>query len=133
MCNGESASGNEAQFSDAAWADELKAWIRFNGKEAIRSGDGLYGPAIAVIHSEADDIPHWIEAGRCYQRLALQTTALDLSTAFINQPVEVETLRPEFARAIGIGGRRPDLIVRIGHGPLMPRSLRRAIEEVTSE
>ena len=89
--------------------------------------------AIAVIHSEADDIPHWIEAGRCYQRLALQAAALDLRTAFINQPVEVATLRPEFARTIGIGGRRPDLVVRIGHGPQMPRSLRRPIEEVTSE
>jgi hypothetical protein len=44
--------------------------------------------------------------------------------------VEVATLRPEFARAIGIGGRRPDLIVRIGHGPQMPRSLRRPVEEV---
>jgi hypothetical protein len=47
--------------------------------------------------------------------------------------VEVVALRPEFARAIGIGDRRPDLVVRIGHGPQMPRSLRRPIEEVTSE
>lgn len=161
------ARGNDAQFADPAWAGELKAWIRFNGKEAVRSGDGLYGPAmgnpavprwlgllamkgsfsarnqnqkdrrhihsssaIAVIYSIADDIPHWIEAGRCYQRLALQAAALGLRTAFINQPVEVASLRPEFARAIGIDGRRPDLIVRIGHGPQMPRSLRRPIEAV---
>lgn len=161
------ARGNDAQFADSAWAEELKAWIRFNGKEAVRSGDGLYGPAmgnpavprwlgllamkgsfsaekqnrkdrrhihsssaIAVVHSKANDVPHWIEAGRCYQRLALQAAALDLRTAFINQPVEVAALRPEFARAIGIGERRPDLVVRIGHGPLMPRSLRRPIESV---
>ncbi len=161
------ARGNDAQFADAAWARELKAWIRFNGKEAVRLGDGLFGPAmgnpvvprwlgllamkgsfsaekqnrkdrrhidsssaIAVIHSEANDVPHWIEAGRCYQRLALQAAALDLRTAFINQPVEVAALRPDFARAMGIEGRRPDLIVRIGHGPLMPRSLRRPLEEV---
>ena len=78
-------------------------------------------------------VPARVKVCRCYQRLALQATALDLRTAFINQPVEVAALRPEFARAIGIGGRRPDLIVRIGHGPLMPRSLRRPIEEVTSE
>lgn len=161
------AKGNDAQFSDPAWARELKAWVRFNGKEAVRSGDGLYGPvmgnpavprwlgrlameaafsakkqnrkdrrhiqsssAIAVLYSEADDIPHWIEAGRCYQRLALQATALGLCTAFINQPVEVAALRPEFARAIGIEGRRPDFVVRIGHGPQMPRSLRRPVEDV---
>lgn len=32
---------------------------------------------------------------RCYERLALRATALDLRTAFINQPVEVPALRPE--------------------------------------
>lgn len=161
------AKGNEAQFADPAWTRELKSWIRFSGKEAVRSGDGLYGPvmgnpdvprwlgllamkgtfsaknqnkkdhrhirssyAIAVIYSEADDISHWIEAGWCYQRLALQAAALGLRTAFINQPVEVAKLRPEFAHAIGIGDRRPDFIVRIGRGPEMPRSLRRPIEDV---
>ncbi|MDO8908551.1 MAG: Tat pathway signal protein [Pseudohongiella sp.] len=86
--------------------------------------------AIAVIYSQADDIQHWIEAGRCYQRLALQATALGLRTAFINQPVEVAKLRVEFARAIGIGDRRPDFIVRIGRGPEMPRSYRRPVEDV---
>ncbi|MBW4933164.1 Acg family FMN-binding oxidoreductase [Marinobacter sp. F4206] len=159
--------GNEAQFADPAWAHEIQSWIRFSRKEALRSGDGLYGPAmgnpavprwlgslamkctfsaknqnkkdkqhiqsssaIAVFYSEANNIPHWIEAGRCYQRLALRATALGLRTAFINQPVEVATLRPEFAYAIGIGDRRPDLVVRIGHGPEMPRSLRRPVENV---
>jgi len=159
--------GNNAQFSDAAWARELKSWIRFNGKEAVRTGDGLYGPsmgspavprwlglvamrisfsaknqnkkdlghirsssAIAIITSEGNDIPHWIEAGRCFQRLALQSTALGLHTAFINQPVEVTKLRSEFARAMGISNQRPDLIVRIGRGQEMPRSLRRPLEDV---
>lgn len=27
--------------------------------------------AVAVVYSEVDDIPHWIEAGRCYERPAL--------------------------------------------------------------
>ena len=83
-----------------------------------------------MIFSEADDKRHWIEAGRCYERLALQATALDLRTAFINQPVEVGALRSQFATFLGIGHRRPDLIVRIGRGPEMPRSLRRPVEQV---
>lgn len=86
--------------------------------------------ALAVISSDVDDKPHWIEAGRCYQRLALQAAALDLRTAFINQPVEVAALRADFARQLGLGDRRPDLIVRIGRGPETPRSLRRPVEEV---
>lgn len=162
------AQGNTTQFADAAWAEELKTWIRFNARDAIRTGDGLYGPvmgspdvppwlgrifmrfafssktqnrkdlrnikssgAVAVIFSERNDAHHWVEAGRCYERLALRAAAMDLRTAFINQPVEVGGLRPQFARYLGIGERRPDLVVRIGHGPLAPpRSLRRPLGDV---
>lgn len=86
--------------------------------------------AIAVFFSEADDWQHWIEVGRSYERFALQATALGLATAFINQPVEVAALRPQFAAWLGIGGRRPDLVVRVGRGPAMPRSMRRPVDEV---
>jgi hypothetical protein len=37
------AAGNTAQLADRCWADELRKWIRFNGREAVRTGDGLYG------------------------------------------------------------------------------------------
>ena len=161
------ARGNSAQFVDRAWSSELKAWIRFSAREALRTGDGLYGPvmgnpsvprwlgalfmrvafsarqqnekdrrnilssaAVVVFVSEVDDRPHWIEAGRCYERLALQATELGLCTAFINQPVEVAALRPKFAAFLGIGPRRPDLVVRIGRGCPMPQSLRRPVDEV---
>ncbi len=85
---------------------------------------------VLVIVSEADDPPHWIEAGRCYERFALQATALGLRNAFINQPVEVVSLRQQFAAWLGVGSRRPDLVVRFGYGPEMPRSLRRPVSEV---
>jgi hypothetical protein len=90
----------------------------------------LSSSALAIFFSEADDRRHWVEAGRCYERLALQATALELQTAFINQPVEVPALRPQLASFLGIGGRRPDLMVRIGRGPAGPRSLRRPLDEV---
>jgi hypothetical protein len=90
----------------------------------------LSSSAIAVIHSARNDPQHWIAAGRSYQRLALHAAALDLRTAFINQPVEVGALRPQFARYLGIGNRRPDLVIRIGHAPLGPRSLRRPVADV---
>jgi hypothetical protein len=91
----------------------------------IRSSAG-----IAVFFSETNDKAHWIEAGRACERFCLQAAALDLRTAFINQPVEVVPLRAQFASYLGIGQRRPDLIVRFGHGPVMPRSLRRPIDDV---
>lgn len=158
------AAGNRAQFADPAWNAELRSWVRFNARSAMRTGDGLYGPVmgspdvpqwlgrlfmqvgfssrrqnrkdvahirsssiIVALCSERDDRPHWVEAGRCYQRLALQATALGLCSAFINQPVEVPALRQQFAGFLGIGTKRPDLLVRIGRGPAMPRSLRRPV------
>lgn len=86
--------------------------------------------AIAVFVSEADDPRHWLEAGRCYQRLALQATVLGIAHAFINQPVEVAALRGRFTEAFGVGGARVDLVLRLGRGPTMPASLRRPVESV---
>ena len=89
--------------------------------------------AIAVVCSDTSDRRHWILAGRSFARLALEATALGLSTAFINQPVEVPSLRSQLASYLGLGSRRPDLVIRIGRGPQLPRSLRRPLEQVIME
>jgi hypothetical protein len=91
----------------------------------VRSSGG-----IAVFASDASDKAHWIEVGRCYERFALQATALGLRNAFLNQPVEVGAIRPQFAAALGLGSQRPDLVVRFGRGPTMPLSMRRPVEAV---
>jgi len=98
-----------------------------NGKYAsqLRSSAG-----IAIFVSDADDKSHWVEAGRCYERFALQATALGIRNAMLNQPVEVSALRPQLAGILGIGSRRPDLVVHFGRGPRMPQSLRRPLQAV---
>lgn len=85
---------------------------------------------IAVLASDRDDPAHWIEAGRCCQRFALQATALGLRYSFINQPVEVPSVRGQLASYLELGGRRPDLVMRFGYGPGLPRSLRRPVEQI---
>jgi hypothetical protein len=161
--------GNTAQMRDKAFMDELQAWMRFNGANAVATKDGLYTAAsgnttlppwlarrllpffftergendkyrkqiassagIAVFSSARNDKAHWVAAGRACQRFALQATALGLKYAFINQPVEVASLRPQFAAWLGLGERRPDLVVRFGTGPELPRSLRRPINQVVA-
>lgn len=91
----------------------------------VRSSAG-----IAIFVSEADDKAHWVEVGRCYERFALQATALGIRNAMLNQPVEVPAMRPRFAASMGIGSGRPDLVVRFGRGAAMPRSLRRPVAAV---
>ncbi|GAB4109259.1 MAG: hypothetical protein Kow001_09100 [Acidobacteriota bacterium] len=87
---------------------------------------------VQVFVAEVDDAAHWILAGRCYERFALQATVLGLRNAFINQPVEVATLRGQLATWLGVGSRCPDLVVCFGYGPEMPKSLRRSVTEVLS-
>lgn len=160
-------AGNNAQIADPAFVRELKAWLRFSPRQAMRTGDGLFsatsgnpilpawlGPimfdlvfqaksenekyarqlastaGVAVFVAQKDDREHWVLAGRACQRFALQATALGLKHAFINQPVEVPSLRPELASFVGLPGRRPDIVMRFGYGPAMPYSARRPVEAV---
>ena len=159
--------GNAAQMADPAFVNELKAWIRFNGADAVRTRDGLYSVSsgspsipewigdqafglfftpksendkvahqirssagIAVFVGQAADKAHWVKVGRCYERFALQATALGIRNAMLNQPVEVPSVRPLFASAIGLAGQRPDLVVRFGRGTALPASLRRPVQAV---
>lgn len=93
--------------------------------EQIRSSAG-----VLVLVGKAADKAHWVECGRSYQRFALRATVLGLRHAFLNQAVEVPSVREKLAADLGIGDRRPDLIIRFGNGPEMPRSLRRPLEAV---
>jgi SAM-dependent methyltransferase len=94
-------------------------------RDQIRSSAG-----IAVFVGDRADPQHWIRVGRSFQRFALQATALGIRNAHVNQPVEVPSIRPEFARWLGIPDARPDLVIRFGRAPAMPMSLRRPVGAV---
>ena len=98
-----------------------------NDKDAkhVRSSAGL-----AIFVSDTPGPAQWVEVGRCYERFALQSAALGIRNAMLNQPVEVPALRPQFATFLGVGTRRPDLVVRFGRGPKLPASLRRPVTAV---
>ncbi len=123
------SSGNRAI---PAWLGDLAFGWFFtaqgeNDKIArqIRNSAGM-----AIFVGEAADKAHWVEVGRAYERFALQATALGIRNAFLNQPVEVATVRSPFAAALGLTGQRPDLVVRFGRGPTLPQSLRRPVQAV---
>lgn len=86
--------------------------------------------AALVIASETEDKSAWVRTGQVYERLALQTTALGIKSAFLNQPIEVSELRPQFQSALGLGKSLPQLLVRLGYAEVMPRSLRRPVDAV---
>lgn len=160
-------AGNRTQMADPAFMAELKQWLRFNPREAMRQGDGLFSassgapilPAglgrlafdrffdaaeetdlyarqiassagMAVFVAERAHPAHWIAVGQACQRMMLAATGLGLRFAFVNQPVEVEALRPDLAALVGEAGKRPNLVLRFGHGPVLPLSPRRPVGAV---
>ncbi len=48
-------AGNSAQMADPAFVRELKSWLRFNPRQASRTGDGLYSVA-----SGNPALPEWL-------------------------------------------------------------------------
>jgi len=100
------------------------------GQTGIDARNIRSSAAIAVIVAAGNDRAAWIDAGRACQRLALRATALDLRSAFINQPVEVTALRPQLESWLGLNGMHALLMIRLGRAPLAPYSLRRPLEQV---
>ena len=126
-------------FSRASGNPSLPAWVarpllRFfftEDGENKKYRDELDSSAgVVVLAADRSDKTHWIAVGRACQRFGLQTTALGLKYSFVNQPVEVAALRPQFAASLGLGDRRADIVMRFGFGPDLPRSLRRPPELV---
>ncbi len=85
---------------------------------------------VVVFSGDKESKESWVKVGRSFQRFALQATALGIRHSHINQPVEVLSVREDFARWLGRGDERPDLVVRFGYAPPLPMSLRRSIESV---
>jgi hypothetical protein len=135
----EAVSAGDGLFSGASGNPNVPRWV---GRAlmglffTVESENDRYArqvrnaAGIAVFIGQQADPAHWVEVGRCYERFALQATALGVRNAFLNQPVEVGTIRPQFASWLGVPGQRPDLVVRFGRGPKMPASLRRPVEAV---
>ncbi len=135
----EAAEARDGLFAGCAGNPSLPSWIApavfglvlttkgENRKciEQARSSSGLM-----VFVAATDDPAGWVAAGRACQRFALQATADGVAHAYLNQCVEVPEMRAELRSLLGIGERRPNLVVRFGRGPEMPRSLRRPASDV---
>ncbi len=135
----ETLETNDGLFSKCSGNPTLPSWLgrlifslvvtkdgeNKKSEAQLRSSSG-----VAVFISDRNEPAFWSAAGRCSQRFALQATALGIRHCFINQPVEVPAVRDQFANYVGAGARRPDLVMRFGYAPELPRSLRRAVDQV---
>lgn len=126
------SSGNPAL---PAWiVRPLLPWVFTESGENEKYREHIESSAgVVILVADTNDKAHWMAVGRACQRFGLQATALGLRYAFINQPAEVPAVRTQFAAFLGIGERRPDIVMRFGVGPDLPKSLRRPPERVLRE
>ena len=88
-------------------------------------------PALAVLSTEGDTPPDWLVAGQALSRVLLTATAASVSAAFLNQPIEVESLRPRLReRSLDSAMGMPQLLFRMGYGPPIEPAVRRPVDEV---
>jgi hypothetical protein len=136
---GQALATDDGLFSRCSGNPTTPTWIgkRFFGMlftkdaETKKYVDQMRSSAgIAVFIGDKADKDHWTRVGRSFQRFALQATVLGIRHAMVNQPIEVPGVRAEFARWLGIGDQRPDLVVRFGFAPPMPMSMRRPARSV---
>ena len=83
-------------YSAASGSPSLPRWLgsplfdimfRANSENDKYAKQTRSSAGIAVFVSEVDDKTHWIEAGRCYERFALQATSMGIRNAMLNQTV----------------------------------------------
>lgn len=99
---------------------EAKRW-----KKIIRSTSSF-----ALFLAEKNDVAHWVNTGRAFQRFGLMATELKINHAHVNMPCEEIEVRKKMALALGIEKDHPLLLVRLGYSKRMPYSYRRPVEEV---
>ncbi len=84
---------------------------------------------LAVLGTDGDSTACRLDAGRALARVLLRATQDDVSASFLNQPVELEDLRPKVATLADHAGVA-QLVLRFGYGPQTYPTPRRPVRDV---
>jgi nitroreductase len=86
-------------------------------------------PALGVLATDGDSARHWLAAGQALARVLLRARVDDVWASFLNQPIEVPSLRMNLPHVIGRPGF-PQTILRLGFGDDINPTPRRKVEDV---
>lgn len=100
------------------------------GFQAAKDRDLATGsPVLAILHTEADTLRDWIAAGQALARVLLHARGENIWASFLNQPIEVESLRPKLTDALDLTGFA-QILLRMGYGPDVRPTPRRSVRDV---
>lgn len=100
-----------------------------NGRAAAERELAIASPTMLVIGSRRDTPLEWLRTGQALGMVLLHATAHGVSASFLNQPVEVPTLRAELARLLDLDGV-PQLVLRLGFAEDVRATPRRDVDDV---
>lgn len=104
--------------------------VDWGDAQAEKDRDYAMGaPLLAILGTATDDPADWLRTGEALARVLLVATAHGLRHAYLNQPMEVASLRPRAAALVPAGGV-PQLGLRFGMGTEVLPTPRRAVGEV---
>jgi nitroreductase len=86
---------------------------------------------LAVLGTADDDPRAWLATGAAMTKVLLRACAGGVATSFLNEPIEVEALRPRLRRMVRLSGY-PQLLLRFGYGPTSTPTPRRGVDEILS-
>jgi nitroreductase len=135
------AEGDATQWSDPSWRRELAAWMHprrrgdglvlpgivapvartvvrtFDMGRRIAANDAqlaIESQVIAVISTQHDHPNARLRAGQALERFLLSACAAGLQASYLNQPIQVSTLRPKLQNLLKLAGY-PQVLLRIGY------------------
>jgi nitroreductase len=100
-----------------------------NRQAAMDESLAIGSPALLVLATQGDEAERWLHAGMALSSILLSVTAAGWTSAYLNQPVETDHLRPRLRAAAGLRGH-PQLLLRIGRAEAIDPAVRRPVSEV---
>jgi hypothetical protein len=88
-------------------------------------------PLIVGIATLRNDREAWVAAGQALERMLLVAVSEGLTASYLNQPIEVTTLRVQISGLLHLDAT-PQLLLRVGRGPRAGHSPRRPLADVVS-
>ena len=151
------SEGDSIQWENPSWRRELAAWMhprrRGDGltvpglvapiaQAVVRTfdmGNGVgakdkqlvdESPVLALLSTDGDDIKDWLAAGQALERILLNAYSKGLQASYLNQPIQVVSLRPKLQNLMGEVGY-PQILLRLGFPTnVIDAAPRRSLDEV---
>jgi hypothetical protein len=88
-----------------------------------------HSPLLAVLGTPGDGVTDWLLAGQALGRVLLQATVEGVSASYLNQPVEVPSLRARLSTVTDRAGAH-QVVMRMGYGYQVRGTPRRDVTDV---